>query len=49
MAKQESPLDLPLPTEGGSYIRNDQTGAITRADSTKPTEPAAAAVAPEKE
>lgn len=51
MAKQETTTDLPLPTEGGSYIRDDQTGTLTRADAQiqQTTEPAAKAVAPEKE
>lgn len=51
MAKQETTPDMQLPTEGGSYIRNDQTGTLTRVNeqTLQPTEPAAQAVVPEKE
>jgi hypothetical protein len=49
MAKKESTPDLPLPSEGGSYIRDDQTGALTRADQQETTQPAAPVAASEKE
>lgn len=43
MATKETTPDLPLPTEGGSYIRDDKTGALKRAnDESKAEAPAPA-------
>jgi hypothetical protein len=49
MATKETTPDLPLPTEGGSYIRDDKTGALQRAESQESTQPAAEAAASDKE
>jgi len=49
MAKKETTPDLPLPTEGGSYIRDDQTGTLTRAEDQQPAKPAAETATAEKE
>lgn len=52
MATKEITPDLPLPTEGGSYIRDDKTGALQRANqnnSQESTQPAAEAAASDKE
>lgn len=34
-----APKVMPLPAEGGSYSRNDTTGALTRAPDPQPTDP----------
>lgn len=49
MATKETTPDLPLPTEGGSYIRDDKTGALKRTESQESTQPAADAAASDKE
>ncbi len=49
MAKEQTPVDMPVPSEGGSYLRDDLTGTLTRAENHQPTEPAAESVAPVKE
>ena len=49
MAKKETTPDLPLPSEGGSYIRDDQTGTLTRAEHQETTQPAANAADADKE
>ena len=49
MATKETTQDLPLPTEGGSYIRDDKTGALKRNESQESTQPAVDTAASEKE
>lgn len=53
MATKETTPDMPLPTEGGSYVRDDQTGTLTRAEYTETTpettQPVADAAASDKE
>jgi hypothetical protein len=49
MAKEQNPVDMPVPSEGGSYIRDDKTGALTRATNHQPTDPAAEPASPVKE
>jgi hypothetical protein len=49
MAKKENAPDMPLPSEGGSYIRDDQTGKLTRAETKELAQPAASAANADKE